>query len=173
MFEITPKIRIEAPPAVVWEFLIDVNNWWLESNPEHIELDVRSADEEIQNGTRIFLRERIAGIPGEALGEISEFDEQRKLTWESDDATYSYFGVRFSVQEGVTWQIKPVDRGTELSAHVWAYFPDGLPGTILEWWFKHVIDGVNKDYEHAMTELRYIKREIERSENGSKRPSIR
>jgi hypothetical protein len=161
MFEITPKIHIDASPGVVWDYLIEVDNWWLQSNPEHIELEIQSADKEIREGTQMRIRERIAGIPGEALGEISEFDEGSKLTWESNRANYQYFGVQFSVHEGVEWLLAPENDGTELTAHVWAHFPKGLSGAILEWWFKHIMGGVDKDYKHAMIELRFIKSQIE------------
>lgn len=162
MVEIKQKLIIEAPPDVVWEHLIDVKEWWLDSNPDHIDLEIKSADQKIRAGTRMLIRERIAGILGEALGEISEFVEGEKVIWESNKATYQYLGIRFSVREGVSWQIEPVDKGSELTAHVWAHFPKGFFGRILEWWFKHIIDGVSKDREHAMTELRFLKTRIER-----------
>jgi ligand-binding SRPBCC domain-containing protein len=165
VFEISPKIMIDAPTDVVWNYLIDVDNWWLQSNPEHIGLEIQSDEQAIRQGTRMLIRERIAGIPGEALGEISEFDEHEKLTWKSNQATYRVLGVHFSVKEGVTWELEPLNHGTQLSAHVWAYFPDGLPGMMLEWWFKHVMDGISKDYQHAMTELRFVKAHIEERVN--------
>lgn len=161
MFEITPEIEIDAPPETVWDYLVDVEEWWVDSNPEHSSLEIVSDDEDLKEGTRIRVREKIAGIPGEAEGEVTEFVPNDHFTWEAD-AVYRYLGLTFSATEGVKWSVKSEEK-TELSAHVWAEFPDTLFGKVLEWYFKNVLNGVEKDYEHAMEELVYIKEQIEKT----------
>jgi hypothetical protein len=37
----------------------------------------------------------------------------------------------------------------------------GFTGTLTEWVFKHVLDGEERDFEHAMRELDYIKEAVE------------
>lgn len=46
------------------------------------------------------------------------------------------------------------DSRTRLSAGVWATFP-GSFGWLLKWMFTYLFRGVDKDREHARTELRY------------------
>jgi hypothetical protein len=57
--------------------------------------------------------------------------------------------------------IAPSGSGTRVSARVWAVFPAGLVGRMLEWTFEHVLPGIERDREHARTELRYLQRTIE------------
>jgi carbon monoxide dehydrogenase subunit G len=45
MFEISPSVRIDAPPGAVWAFLIDVEGWWVPSSPEHESIEVLSDDD--------------------------------------------------------------------------------------------------------------------------------
>lgn len=44
----------------------------------------------------------------------------------------------------------------------WATFPNHLAGRLAAFAFAHVLNGVEKDREHARTELRYLKGLIER-----------
>ncbi len=55
----------------------------------------------------------------------------------------------------------PTGKDAELSAHVWARFPDCACGHFAEWIFRHVLNGPERDYEHAMRELRRIQSRIE------------
>ncbi|WP_380674482.1 hypothetical protein [Salinigranum sp. GCM10025319] len=57
----------------------------------------------------------------------------------------------------------PTGDGTALTAHVWASVPDTLLGTLVEWDFRHLLDGITKDYDHVLTELEYITARIESS----------
>jgi hypothetical protein len=83
------------------------------------------------------------------------------VTWEAPNAHYRWFGVPFTVGEGVTWSIESRDGGARsLSAHVWATFPPGMRGRIVEWAFTR-LGGIEKDREHTRTELRYLKKAIE------------
>lgn len=161
MFEFTATIKIQTIVDVLWTYLLNIESWWLPSNPEHQEIKIISEDRDLEEGTKILIREKIANIPGEAIGLITEMSEHKKITWESDQARYRFWSVRFTIKEGVSWQIDPKPNGVELSAHVWAKLPSTIPGQVIEWVFKNVLNGVEKDYQHAMTELRYIKSQIE------------
>lgn len=161
MYEISPTVTINVPPERVWEYLIDVEEWWVASNPDHESLEVLSNSEDLDEGTRIRVRERIAGIPGVAEGEITEFVSGERLTWEAPSAEYRFYGLPLEVHEGVTWEVTPTRGGTELTAHVWASFPDTVLGTLAEWSFEHVLRGVERDYQHAMRELEYVKHALE------------
>ncbi|MQA83841.1 MAG: hypothetical protein GEV03_04185 [Streptosporangiales bacterium] len=84
------------------------------------------------------------------------------VTWEAPEARYRWFGITFTLGEGVTWSLEPEgENATRLSARVWARFPGGAVGRILEWTFAHVVNGIERDREHARTELRYLKRTLE------------
>ena len=98
-----------------------------------------------------------------ADGQITRVDPLSAVTWEAR-AQYKWWGVSVPVGEGVTWRIEPVDQGATLvSANVWATYPPGLFGRLVGFVFTHLLDGVEKDREHARTELRYLKRVIEAS----------
>lgn len=62
----------------------------------------------------------------------------------------------------MTWRVDP--DGTDsslLSAHVWARFPSGARGRILELVFERLLNGIKKDRHHARIELEYLKETIE------------
>ncbi len=50
---------------------------------------------------------------------------------------------------------------TRVSARVWATFPRHRVGRLAAFAFVHLLNGVQKDREHARTELRYLKGLIE------------
>jgi len=163
MYEIAPSITVDASPQTVWEYVRDVEAWWVASNPEHESLEILSADGTLEEGTSLRVRERIAGVPGVATGEVTEVVPQRRLTWEATDARYRYFGLTVHVDESVSWELTPIDGATELTARVRASFPETLVGSLVEWSFEHLLDGVERDYQHAMRELEYIREELESS----------
>ncbi len=161
MFEFTESIHIEAPPDVVWQVLEDIEGWWPSSNPEHQSIE-RLDSHGIQVGARLRIREKVAGIPGEAIGTITALSPGKEVTWTSDRAKYRWLGQTLILSEGVTWRIEPTGpSATTLSAHVWARFPETLRGRASGWIFVHVLDGVAKDRLHARTELEYLKNSIE------------
>lgn len=110
-YEISPTVEISASAGEVWSFLIHVENWWVKSNPEHKWLVIHNTEKDISIGTKITVREKIAGIP--------------------------------------------------CKANVWADFPKDFGYRLLWFLFKNLINGIKKDYEHAMRELVYIKKTIE------------
>lgn len=161
MFEFAETISIHAAPSTVWDTMQDLEGWWPASNPEHESLE-RLDGRGIQPGARLRIREKIAGVPGEAVGTITRVEPGSEVTWHAPAARYRWLGIGFTVGEGVTWRIEPDAGGdTELSARVWGTFAPGLAGRLTEWAFKHVLNGVARDREHARTELRYLKRVIE------------
>lgn len=161
MFEFTESIAVQASPTAVWELMRDVERWWLASNPEHDSLVRLDGGGDLGVGARLRIRERIGGIPGEAVGEITRFDPPSAVTWEAPEARYRWLGLSVPVGEGVTWTIEPgADGSTIIGARVWATFPPGLGGRLLEWGFR-LLGGIQKDRQHTRTELDYLKRIIE------------
>jgi uncharacterized protein YndB with AHSA1/START domain len=162
MFEFTESIYVDRPPATVWNLLVDVEHWWPPSNPEHESIERLDDRDVVEVGARLRIREKVAGIPGVADGEITRVEPLSSITWEAAHARYRLFGITLTVGEGVTWSIEAVGTaGTNVSAHVWAAFPPGLRGDLLEWIFSYLLRGIEKDREHARIELRYL--------NGSSR----
>lgn len=160
MFEFTESIEIKAPAARVWKHLADIKRWWLPSNPEHISLEVRSADKTIQVGTEILFAERVAGIRGEAAGRVTRLIPGTEATWEGV-AEYRYSGLRLPIQEGVSWRVEGDAAMAKLSAHVWANFPANAWGRFVEWYAKAFLKVIERDRQHARCELEYLKRVIE------------
>ena len=52
-YEVEPSIRIAAPQETVWGYLVDVEEWWAASNPEHESPDILTSTDPIEGGTRI------------------------------------------------------------------------------------------------------------------------
>ncbi|WP_144009266.1 hypothetical protein [Enemella evansiae] len=131
------------------------------ANPEHESLE-RLDDKGISVGARLRIREKVAGVPGEYIGELTRVEELSAVTMEAPAARYRLFGIPFTVGEGVTWRIEPMrDHASRISARVWATFPAGLLGRAVEWIFVHLLNGIERDREHARVELRHLKRIIE------------
>ena len=84
VFEFIESILIEAPHERVWAVLSDVDNWWLASNPEHELLEHLDARPATEVGSRLRIRERIGGIPGEAVGTITAVAPGSAVTWEAE-----------------------------------------------------------------------------------------
>ena len=171
MLDFTESILIEAPPTHVWAALLDIEQWWPASNPEHESIErLAHADQvthdgepvEIGRGTQFRIRERIAGIPGEGVGVVTDIDPGRAVTWEADRMRYRLYGVPFTIAEGVTWRVDPREcEKSLLIARVWAKFPAGVLGRLLWLVLAHLLDGVEKDRRHARVELEYLKEAIE------------
>lgn len=160
MYKISVSVDIDADRQKVWDYLIDLENWWAKSNPEHESLEILSPEHKLGKGSRLRVKEKIAGVPGVAEGDIVEWEQGSKVTW-SADARYRLPGLTKQVKEGVTWWMQGDGDTTKLGADVWASFP-GASGPFVEWFFKHVLSGVERDREHALTELRYIKANLEK-----------
>lgn len=158
----TEQIEIDTSVTRLWAFLVDIERWWLASNPDHQSLDIVDGDGPVGPGSRIRIREKIAGIPGEALGEVTEFVVGDHMTWEAGQARYRLWGIPLQVREGVRWQLRPHESGrVALSATVWAEFPEDWKGRIAEWLFTGPLRGERRDRRHARRELEYIRRQLE------------
>lgn len=107
------------------------------------------------------MKERIAGIRGEAIITIREYQEPARLVWESLSAKYKVIGIGINVSEGGVFEIRKTENGCVLSHRVWGKL-HGVGGAVAEWFFKSVLRGERRDYEHTARELRFIKREVER-----------
>ncbi len=160
MFEFTESIGIDASPREIWGVLSDLERWWLPSNPEHISLQIRSAEHKVALGTPIAFRERVAGIEGQADGTVTSFTEGVEAGWEGR-TEYRYMGLRFRMREGVSWRLDADGSRSNLSAHVWTHFPPGICGSILEWYAKTILKAVERDRDHARRELGYLKQHME------------
>lgn len=161
MLQFTESVKIETTPDRAWAYLVNVEKWWPPSNPEHESLEILDRDKALGKGTRIRIRERIAGIPCEAIGEVTEYVERERVTWQAEVARYRLWGITLEVTEGVRWSLGPLEKGVTLSACIWASFPGGPKGRCLEWMFKGPLRGEAKDRSHARRELEYIKQELE------------
>ncbi|OBG36293.1 hypothetical protein A5673_18475 [Mycobacterium sp. E3198] len=161
MFDFSESVVIAAPHEQVWSVLSDIDGWWLASNHEHEGLEHLDSLPPTQVGARLRIREKIGGIPGVAEGTITAVDPGTAVTWEAD-ALYRWFGIPLRVGEGVTWRAEPAGEAkTRVSARVWARFPEHLVGRVAAFAFVHLLNGIEKDREHARTELRYLKSVIE------------
>lgn len=161
MIEVEASVEIDGEPERVWDYMVRFDNWWLASNPdEHIELSVIDQGE-ITKGTRFVLKERIAGIRGEAIITIRDLQRPERLEWASLGAKYKLLGISIDVREGGVFKLLKTENGCVLSHRVWGRL-NGLGGAIAERFFKSVLKGERKDYEHTARELRFIKREVER-----------
>lgn len=163
MFEFTETISIDAQPGQVWQLLSDVERWWPPSNPDHIRIEVRSSDKSISVGTQVMFEERVAGVSARAEGAITRLIPEAEATWEGL-AVYRYWIFRFKIHEGVSWRLAAAGTYSKLSAKVWARFPPGIFGRLLELYAWLVLTVVKKDREHARRELEYIKHAVERAE---------
>lgn len=156
-FEFTESIDVPASPEEVWDVMVDVEDWWPKSNPEHESIE-RLTPGALRPGTRLLVHEKIAGIPGEIEGPIVTVDEtERRLVWRGENARYDFFGLTLVVTEGVTWTIEAADHGSRVSARVWAKFPEGVFGRLAAAFFRWPLGGVRRDREHARAELRYLR----------------
>lgn len=161
MFEFIETITIQAPAATVWDVMTDLESWWVASNPEHQSLE-RLDDRGIKVGARLRIGEKIAGVPGEYTGELTRVVPLTEVSMEAPAAHYRLLGIGFTVGEGVTWRIESDDdHTTQVSARVWATFPQSVAGRAAEWIFTRLLNGIAKDRQHARTELLYLKHTIE------------
>ena len=162
VFAFTESVEVSAEAPRVWAVMTDVEQWWPASNPDHMSLELLDWAP-LALGSRMRIRERVAGIPADATGSITEFEEGSRVTWEAA-ARYKLLGLPLHVQEGVTWTIEPRSSATtRISARVWATLPlDHLTAPLFR-----ALGGVQKDREHARTELLYLKNVVEAEPNGS------
>ncbi|WP_162622880.1 SRPBCC family protein [Salinisphaera orenii] len=156
MFEFTETITIHRPGSQVWQTLVDIETWWPPSNPEHIDIQVHSAGQPLDVGTRVDFEERVAGIRATAQGSITRWEPEREVAWEGD-AVYRYYGIPLYVREGVVWRVESKGQTTDLSANVWARFTSPLFGRVIEWYATKLLNVVEKDRAHARCELEYLK----------------
>lgn len=161
MFQFTESIHIAASPNEIWATFVDIEKWWLPSNPEHISIEVRAGGNAIDVGTEVVFEERVAGIKGQAVGAITRWIPEHEARWEGK-AVYQYCGIPFRIREGVSWLIKRDGKTSQLSAHVWADFPSTFFGRFVEWYTTKLLNVIDRDREHARCELKYLKHAIER-----------
>jgi len=160
MFIFTETISISSRTEQIWKTLVEIEQWWPPSNPEHIGIDVLNTGKPIEVGTKINFEERVAGIKARATGAITQWVPEKVATWEGE-ALYTYFGIPIRIHEGVSWTIENKGNVSALSATVWAKFPPNRLGRFLEWYMNRFMNVIEKDKVHARCELEYLKRMIE------------
>lgn len=114
----------------------------------------------IPEGARLRIRERVAGIPCVAEGPVAERIEGRRLTWTAR-ARYRLLGLEIPIDEGVAWELGPRPEGSVLAAHVWARFPRDRRGRLVRRLFEGPLRGPERDRQHALRELTYLKERLE------------
>lgn len=165
MLAFTESVTMGACPEAIWTRLVDLERWWVASNPEHILVEIESADKKVVEGTEIHFEERVAGVRAVARGRIVSMHPGVEAAWEGE-AVFHYPGLRVLVNEGVKWRLAAVSRDlTIVSANVWAEFPSGLLGGVLEWHAKRLRKMEEREREHTRRELHYLKEWVERDEH--------
>ena len=71
------------------------------------------------------------------------------------------FGITFKVDEGGIFELKCKGKKCVLSHHVWGKTKLPFIGTLAEMFFKYILKGEKRDYEHTYRELQFIKSEVE------------
>ena len=162
MIEVKTSVEIDKTPQEEWDYIARIVEWRLASNTkEHIESSV-VGDGAIEKGTEFVLKERIAGVRGEAFAKVAEYAPPKKLVWKSLHAHYKLLGVSLNGEEGGTFKISKRANGCVLSHGVWGKIHAGPASALIEWFFKNILKGEDKDLQHTHRELLFIKREIER-----------
>lgn len=96
LFEFTEGVSVRATAESVWSRLSDLESWWLESNPEHISLEIGSPDKRVAVGTEIAFKERVAGIKASASGTVTSLIPGVAATWTGRHITATVaFASRF------------------------------------------------------------------------------
>ena len=161
MIDVRAEIEIKASPEAIWDYMVHLDRWWLRSNPkEHIALSLIEGDR-IEEGAKFVLKEYIAGVEGEAIAEIKQLLPLKRLVWQSLEAHYKLFGIAIDVEEGGEFELQARGDASVLSHHVWGRVKSPLFGWLVESFFRRVLDGERKDFEHTLRELQFIKREVE------------
>lgn len=160
MIEYTESVAIEALPADVWDYVADVSQWWLASNPDHISIRVEGSGPIMHYGTEVAFEEEIAGVRAQANGSITEYIPGIRISWEGV-TEYRYFGLPFNVHEGISWSVESNGRGTKLSTHIRTKFSSGFLGRIFGWHEKKIRKLLELNRAHTKRELEYLKTAIE------------
>lgn len=161
MFSYTESVTIAASPGVIWSQFVDLERWWSGSHPDHIRMEILSADKRVAMGAQVDFEERIGGTRAEATGRIVSMNEGVGARWEGT-TTYHCLGFRVESETGMEWHIAGMGELAIVSARVWAYFPSGLKGGLLEWYGKRFLKLEEIHEEHTRQELEYLKGLIER-----------
>lgn len=161
MLELRSQVTIRSSLRSVWEYMNEVEGWWVLSSSDHVSLEFSSTVHSLQKGMRAVLREQFGGIRGESRGMVTHVIPEKEVVWQSERAVYSYLFCKVPLQQTVTWNMQESGGTVVLSMRVCLVFSDTLWGKVCEWYFVYVLRGKRLVAEHSFNELVYIKRAIE------------
>lgn len=161
MLELSSQVTIRSSLRSVWEYMNEVEGWWVLSSSDHVSLEFSSAVHSLQKGMHSVLREQFGGIRGESKGMVTHVIPEKEVVWQSERAVYSYLFCKIPLQQTVTWNMQESGGAVVLSMRVRLVFSDTLWGKVCEWYFAYVLRGKRLVTEHSFKELMYIKGAIE------------
>ena len=161
MLELQAQVAIQSSPGTIWEYMNNVEGWWVLSSSDHVSLEFFSPEHSLQKGMRVMLKEQFGGIHGESRGMIAKVIPEREVIWQSEKAVYSYLFFHIPVKQTVTWNIEKNGKEAVLSMKVRLLFSNTIWGKVSEWYFVHVLRGKHLVSDHSLKELVYIKEAIE------------
>ncbi|OHA66638.1 MAG: hypothetical protein A3C82_02060 [Candidatus Wildermuthbacteria bacterium RIFCSPHIGHO2_02_FULL_47_12] len=162
MLEMRAQTSIQSSAKAVWEFMNNIEGWWILSSIDHVSLEFFSQEHVLQKGMRAVLKERFGGIKGESQGIIAQVIPEKEVVWQSERAVYSYLCFNVPLRQTVIWNMEGNGKKAVLSMNVRLIFSDTLWGKLCEWYFVHMLGGKKLVVQHSLGELAHIKKTIER-----------
>jgi len=156
------EIEIDAPPAEIWEYVTDPENWTASNPEEHYGLEYDTPDDRPREGATFHQRESVAGLYADLYGRFPYVDYPNVAVW-AGTAYYPLLRGLLTVRipEGGTIRLEETDDGTRMSHAVWMDFPNTRRGRALRWLFTTVLGGRAKLYDHTRRELVFFRRQLE------------
>ena len=108
----------------VWATLITIEEWWLPLEPRAPEHRPRPRRPRPRGRNPVPHPRKIAGVPGEGIGAITQLDAGTSVSWQTPRRRYRLGGAPVMISEGVTWRSEPAGNDqSQPSALVSARFP--------------------------------------------------
>ncbi|MDO8474309.1 MAG: hypothetical protein Q7S62_02095 [bacterium] len=167
MLELQAQVAIQSSLRMIWEYMNNVEGWWVLSSSDHVSLEFFSQEHSLQKGMRAMLKEQFGGIRGESRGMIAQVIPEKEVVWESEKAVYSHLFFHIPVKQTVIWIMEENGKEAVLSMKVRLIFSNTAWGRVSEWYFVHVLRGKQLVSDHSLKELLYIKKAIEGVDKSS------
>ncbi len=160
----TESVVINAPREAIWRAVTDFEGTFHESNDAHISTTVTSRPNgDFDDGLTFLQVETVGGIRGVLDGHVYDVFPPERYRW-SANTSYSVWGFEIvEISEGGDLRIEKTRQGEgwRVSHRVFGVFPDSVKGRVLSW-FISAYFGIEADAsQHTLTELEYVKREVE------------